>query len=349
MSTEFQTPNPPTEGDSAVRPRSSSQRGGLKLEHFERHGLVLVFVLTVVLFSLLRPDTFATAANWRSIATTQAVPAILAVALLPTLLCGRFDVSIGANMAACALVSASVMSQGTLPLAGAVVVAILVGGAIGLFNGFLVAYLGVNSIVGTLAVSTIIGGIAIAKTDAIPISSNIPSSLISMSISTFLGVPIVILIAIAASAATWFILTQTPFGRRLTATGVNLSAARLSGMRVNLLVMSSFAFGGLLAGVAGVVSISVNGAADPSVASIGAVIPSLAAAFLGATTWTPGRYNVPGTFIALFFIGATTSGLALLGTEPWVSDVFNGGVVVVAVVISGQIHRRRTGNLEIGA
>ena len=104
----------------------------------------------------------------------------------------------------------------------------------------------------------------------------------------------------------------------------------------------------MLAGVAGILQIAAQGAADPQVGGITFILPAIAAAFLGATTWRPGRFNVPGTLIALLFLGTTVSGLALVGTEPWVTDVFNGAAIIVAIGLSAQFRRRRTGELEIG-
>ena len=78
------------------------------------------------------------------------------------------------------------------------------------------------------------------------------------------------------------------------------------------------------------------------------MLPALAAVFLGATTFTPGKYNIPGTVLGLIFIATAVSGLALMGVQPWVTDVFNGGAVVVAVGLSALFKRRRTGTAALG-
>lgn len=319
------------------------------LELVEKHGLAVLLLVVIVVFSILRPETFPTSANWRSIATTQAVPLVLAIALLPPLICGRFDISTGTNMACCSIVAAAVMSKAGAPLIVAILAAIGFGALVGFVNGFFVAYLGVNSLVGTLATGTILAALAEAYTDAIPISSGLSPLLTNLTVHRLAGIPVVLLIALATCAAAWFVLNQTPYGRRLAAIGVNLEAARLTGMRVKRLVLSSFVLGGGIAGIAGLLLVAQSGSGNPAAASISSVIPSFAAAFLGATTWQPGRYNVPGTIIALFFIGSVTAGLAFVGTQPWVTSFFNGAAVLFAVVIGGQIRRRRTGALEVGS
>jgi ribose transport system permease protein len=337
-----------TPAEPEMSPKRDKRDNWRASDVFERFGLTALFVVVIVVFSVLRPDTFATAANWRSIATTQSVLAVLAMAMLPPLVCGRFDISVGANMTLCSIAAAALMAFHGVGLVPAIVLAVALGSFVGFLNGIVVAYLGVNSIIATLGAATIIGGLVTAYTQGIPISANLPSVLTNLSIHNVAGVPVLFLLMAAIGVGAWFILTQTPFGRRLQAVGTNLSAARLTGLSVNRLVLLSFVLAGALSGIAGVLLIATRGSAGADTADLGTILPSLAAAFLGATTWQPGRYNVPGTVLALFFLGAVTSGLALIGTQPWVTDVFNGTVVIVAVALGVQIKRQRVGSLEVG-
>jgi ribose transport system permease protein len=318
------------------------------LDLLERSGLILLLVVVIIVFGFLRPETFATAANWRSIANTQPVLAVAAMALIVPLIAGRFDVSVGANLGLCAIATAAAMSRYGLPLEVAIVIGVGIGALIGLFNGYIVAYLGVNSIIGTLGVSTILGGLVNGYTGGIPISDKLSPLLTNISIQTVAGVPVLFILMIVIGAATWFLLTQTPYGRYLAAVGANIESARLTGIRVKWVVLRSFVIAGALAGIAGILEIGAQGNAGPDLIGITFILPALAAAFLGATTWRPGHYSVQGTIIALFFLGTTISGLELVGTEPWITDVFNGAAVVLAIAMSAQLRRRRTGAVEIG-
>jgi ribose transport system permease protein len=132
------------------------------------------------------------------------------------------------------------------------------------------------------------------------------------------------------------------------AIGSNASAARLNGVDVRRTVMMSFVAAGLVSGAGGVLQVAAQGSGDPNVGGLNFLLPALAAVFLGATSIHPGRYNVIGTLIAIVFIATVESGLILLGLKPWVSDVFNGASVVIAIALSAQIKRRRTGTLDIG-
>jgi ribose transport system permease protein len=330
---------------SADRP---SPRAGGSLQAAERFGVLVLFALVVILFSVLQSDTFATAANFQNIAISQSVLAIIAIAIVIPLVGGRFDVSVGNNVGLCAIAAAALMSKHDVPLALVVVACGGIGATLGLINGLVVSYLGVNSIIATLGTGTIMAGLVQAYTEGVPINEGISRTLTDLNTRTVAGVPMLFLLMLAISCAVWFVLTQTSYGRKLLAVGSNQTAARLTGLDVQRLVTLSFVGAGLLAGIGGVLQVAAQGSGDPSVGGLTFILPALAAVFLGATTWQPGQYNVPGTLLGLFFVGTTISGLVLAGVAPWVTDVFNGGVVVIAIVISAQIRRKRTGTLEVG-
>ncbi|MBN9885787.1 ABC transporter permease [Salipiger abyssi] len=318
-------------------------------EFFERSGLILLLLLVITVFAILRPNTFATYANFRSIATVQPVMAVTAIALIVPLIGGRFDVSVGATLGLSAIVTASAMSHFQLPLAAAIGLGVLSGALIGAVNGTIVAYLGVNSIIGTLGIATILGGVVTGYTNGIPISSGLSPILTDISIQSVLGIPVLFILMAVIAVAVWFVLTQTPYGRNLAAVGANADSARLAGIRSKRVVMQSFVIAGALAGIAGVLQIGAQGNAGPQLVGITFILPALAAAFLGATTWQPGRFTVQGTIIGIFFLGTTISGLSLVGIQPWITDVFNGAAVVLAIALSAQLRRRRTGSLDIGS
>lgn len=313
----------------------------------ERFGLLIIFALMIVVFSVVNSD-FMTGNNWSSIAITNAQLAVLALALMAPLICGRFDISVGSNMVLSSVAVAAAMSKYQLPLGVALLMGLGVGLTIGLINGSLVSYLGINAIICTLAMSIVLEGVIDGYTHGEPIVSNISPTLTNLGFDKVLGIPDVFIFTVVICIATWYVLTQTPFGRRLFAIGININAAALTGMPVKRLVLLSFVMAGGLAGIAGIMLVTVQGAANPDAGSLESILPAFAAIFLGATTWRPGRYTVAGTFISLFFLGTTVSGLELIGVGTWVPDVFNGCAVIVAIALAAQFRRRRTGVLEVG-
>lgn len=314
----------------------------------ERFGLPVLMLAMIGAFSAARPETFATAANWRVIATSQSVLAIAAIALIFPLVAGRFDISVGANVGISSIATAGAMSNNHLPLIVAILVGVGLGAVIGLVNGVLVAYLGVNSIISTIGVSTVLGGLVFAYTNGVPLGTGLSPILTDLGTKSVANLPVIFLVMIATAIASWVVLTRSTYGRRLTAVGSNEVAANLTGLSVQRIVLISFVASGLLSGIAGVLQVAVQGSGNPQVGGIAFMLPALAAVFLGATTLIPGTYNVAGTILALFFVGIAVSGLTLLGAQSWITDVFNGGAVVIAVALAAHFRRRRTGTVTLG-
>ncbi|MCU1476410.1 MAG: hypothetical protein JWQ64_1103 [Subtercola sp.] len=315
---------------------------------FERFGLLGLLVILIIVFSILLPGLFLTPANLNAIGLSQSVLAVAAIALVFPLVGGRFDISIGANLGLCSIVVASVMSKNDLPLPIAILAGVGTGIAIGLLNGILVAYLGINAIIATLGIATVITGVVQAYTQGIPVSSNISPTLTGLSGVLIVGIPLLFIVMLILAAIAWFILTKSTYGRYLFAVGSNANAATLVGLPIRRIILLSFVIAGAFAGIGGVMQVAAQGNGNPQVGGIPYILPALAAVFLGATTFKPGTYNIPGTIVGLLFIGTATSGLALLGVETWVTDVFNGGAVVVAVGLSAYFRRRRTGVITLG-
>lgn len=261
----------------------------------ERYGLVGLTVLLVVVFSVLASGSFPTLANARFVATNQSAVAVAALALLFPLSAGRFDILVGAVVGLSAIATAAAMSDYHLNLVAALVIGIGVGTLTGVLNGLLVAYLGVDSIVCTIGTATIIGGIITAYTKGIPIASGLSPTLTDLSVTSFLGVPVLFVIMMLIAVACGVVLRQTVYGRNLRSVGSNETAAVLVGLDVRRIVMLSFVGSGSLGGVAGVLYVAGYSSASPEVGGLQFLLPAFAAVFLGATALHPGSYNVPGT------------------------------------------------------
>lgn len=308
----------------------------------QRYGLLVLFLLVVIVFSLLLPDSFATVLNFRNIAGNQAVLAIVTLAAIIPLICGHFDLSIGAGLGITSVATASLLSQFHAPLWLAVPCGIGIGALIGLFNGLMIAKLGVNALITTLGVATVLSGLTTLYTGGQSIVSGIPSALTEVGSGVWLGLPCTLYFLAAVAWFTWYLLEHTPFGRHLHAVGGNPLAARLVGLDVDRIVIQSFVISGALVGFAGVLQVARQGGSNPQVGMY-FMMPALSSAFLGATSIQPGRFNVPGTILAVFFLATSVSGLSLFGVDNWVEALFNGTALVVAVSLSTVLGRRLTG------
>jgi ribose transport system permease protein len=315
------------------------------LELTERYALVALFVIMLLFFSFWSKTshTFPTAANIRNVLGNQAVTGILALAIMIPLLCGEFDFSVGSISGLTQCLCAGFMARLGFPLVLAILVPIVIGALIGLSNGNTVARIGVNSLIVTLGVATALLGVVEWYTHGLSIINGISSSLVHAGSGNWLGVPRTLYYLVVVAVLVYYLIEHTPYGRYLSSIGSNSDAARLVGLRVDRLVLIAFMISGALAGFAGVLLVARNGGASPQIGTVADTLQALAAAFLGATAIKPGRFNVIGTLLAIFFLAFTVTGLSLAGVANWINDVFNGSALFVAVFISTVIGRRRAG------
>lgn len=331
------------EASAATSSKSLSKARLVSVYSLQRYGLLVLFVLVVIGFSVWLPDSFATVLNFRNIAGNQSVLAIVTLAAIIPLICGHFDLSVGANLGISSIATASLLSAYSAPLWVAVLVGIALGAAIGLFNGLLIAKLGVNALITTLGVATVLTGLTTLYTGGLSIITGIPELLTDLGSGAWFGLPCTLYVLAAVAVFVWYLLEHTPWGRELHAVGSNPFAARLVGIDVERVVIASFAVSGALVGLAGVLQVARQGGGNPQV-GLSFMMPALSSAFLGATTIHPGRFNVPGTVLAVFFLATSVSGLALAGVENWVESLFNGGALVLAVGLSTVLGRRLSGS-----
>jgi ribose transport system permease protein len=315
---------------------------GASLALLERYFLPLLFAAVVLGFSLKLPDSFATILNFRNIIGNQAVLAILSLSAIIPLVGSQFDLSIGSVLGLTSILTASVLSRFSAPLWVAVLLAPAMGASIGLFNGVLIAKLGLNSLITTLGVATVIVGAISWYTEGVSILTGIPSTLTDLGSGLWLGLPRPLYLLAAVALFVWYLLDHTPYGRYLQAVGSNPNAARLVGLNVSRITILSFVISGAITGLGGVLQVARDGGANPQTGSTIA-LPVLAVAFLGVTSIHPGRFNVPGTLLAVFFLATAVSGLSLIGVDNWVESAFNGTALVAAVALSTIVGRRRAG------
>jgi ribose transport system permease protein len=315
----------------------------LSVYTLQRYGLLLLFILVVIGFSLKLPESFATVLNFKNVTGNQSVLAIVTLAAIIPLICGHFDLSVGANLGVTSIATASLLSAYSAPLWLSVLFGIALGAVIGLFNGLLIAKLGVNALITTLGVATVLGGFTTLYTGGLSIVTGIPDSLTEFGSESWLGLPCTLYVLGAVAAFVWYLLEHTAWGRELHAVGSNAMAARLVGIDVDRIVIVSFVISGALVGLAGVLQVARQGGGNPQV-GLSFMMPALSAAFLGATTIHPGRFNVPGTVLAVFFLATSVSGLALAGVDNWVESLFNGTALVLAVGLSTVLGRRLSGS-----
>ncbi|MDQ0618205.1 ABC transporter permease [Arthrobacter globiformis] len=302
------------------------------------YGVIIFLVLMIFVFSALLPDTFPTSDNVKAILTDQSIPVILALAAILPLAAGEFDLSLGAVLGFSAITAIALSNAGA-PLPVVILACLAVGAGVGIVNAVLVVKVGVNAFIATLASATILSGLNLLVTG---------SSLLvlgseefgALTITRVFDLQVVLGYAIVLSLLLFYVVEKTPYGRYLRATGMGRDAARLSGVRVDRYLASSFIAAGVLAALAGALLASRGGTAAPNLGPE-FLLPAYAAAFLGATTIKPGYFNVWGTVIGVVLLAVGSNGLTLLGAQTWVTNIFNGAALMVAVSASVLVGKRR--------
>ena len=309
------------------------------IDSLERLALPIVWVVTIAIFGAVRPDTFLTWSNFSTILGSQAVLVVVALGLIIPLTAGDYDLSIASVVTLSSMIVAVLNVNHGLPIGWAILGALATGAMTGIVNGFFVLYFRINSLIVTLGVGTFLHGVTLWISDSQTISG-ISDWLVTVVIVTRLfGVPLGFYYALLLCIAIWYVFSYTALGRRLVFVGRGREVARLSGIRVDRVRWGCFIVSGLMGAFAGIVYSGTTGAADPS-SGLSFLLPAFAAAFLGATSINPGRFNPWGTMISVYFLVTGITGLSILGVSTFVQDLFYGGALVIAVTLSQLVRGR---------
>jgi ribose transport system permease protein len=305
----------------------------------QRYGLVAVWIVVIAVFGLLKPESFLTSGNFSTIFGSQAVLVVLTLGLIIPMTTGDFDLSIAFNLTLCSMVIAVLNVNHHVPIGLAILLALLVGAAVGLLNGVIITFFAIDAIIVTLGVGTLLGGVTLWISDSTTISGVSQSLVKPVILDRLFGVPLEFYYGLAACVALWYVFEYTPLGRRLLIVGRGRNVARLSGLRVQRIRIGALVASGVGGALAGVLYTGTSGAADPT-SGADLLLPAFAAAFLGATAIMPGRFNPWGSIIAVYFLVTGITGLQILGVASFVQELFYGGALVIAVCLS-QLARKR--------
>jgi ribose transport system permease protein len=327
----------PVEQHPKGRSSRTASSGGASA--VSRYGLAVFLVVLFLIFSVLRPASFPTFVNIVGILNLQSYIVIAGLGVLLTLTVGEIDLSIAANMS---VANALVVGLGTyqhLPLWLSVVLSVVASSLIGLANGIIVTRFKVPAFVATLGMATLLEGLMQLYMGGNDIVQP-PPGLTNIARTAPFGIPLAIVYAAIVAVIVHFVINHMTVGRKMLAVGGNPRAAGLTGIPVDTYRVVAFTVGGALGGVAGVILGSQIGSAQVQ-GNAALLLPIFAATFLGSTVIFPGRFNVPGTVVAVLFLAVTVSGMVQLGVQPWIQPVFNGATLIAAVAVSAWGARSR--------
>jgi ribose transport system permease protein len=296
---------------------------------FRNISALYIFVVMFAVFSIWVPDTFLDWGTWKALLDSQAVTAILAIGLVIALSAGAFDLAIGAELGFGSILIAWFLIDKGVGVAPAIALTILAGGLVGLANGLLVVKARIDSFIATLGMSSILLALIAWVSDSQQILG-LPESFQKIGTDEVLGLTLPVYICLVVGLVAWYVLERTPLGRRVYATGGNIEAARLAGVRVGAVVIGSLIACGAIAAFAGMLVSANLATGDPTIGPA-YLLPAFSAAFLGSTQFRGGRFNVWGTVVAVVVLATGVKGLQLAGAPIWIPDLFNGAALLLAV------------------
>lgn len=289
----------------------------------------LWMLIAVCIVLAIASPVFATSGNLLNVALATSVTALLAIGQTFVIILAEIDLSVGSLLAFSAAVTAMVMRSQSAFVA--IVVGLATGAAIGLINGLLVTKTRMPSFIVTLAMMSVMAGLALQITQGNPVSVA-SDAFQNIGQGHLAGVPIPVWIMAAAFIIFGVLLARTKFGRYIYATGDNPEAARLSGIPTDRVKIWAFVISGALAALAGFIITARLSTAEPTAGS-GMELEAIAAVIIGGTSLLGGRGNMLGTVVGAFILGVIDNGMNLLNVSPFLQDVVKGIVILIAVLL----------------
>ncbi|HEY9315163.1 ABC transporter permease [Williamsia sp.] len=326
-------PHPP---DQKVPPSRTRHPGSATVTHAIAHYGILIATLMLFIALSLANSRFLTQRNLLNIVDQQAALGIIACAVTLTVIAGGFDLSVAAVYALSGVIAAkTAIAWGPLP---GLIMAILSGLAIGAVNGLLVTVGRIQSFIATLATSIVVRGIALVVTGGFVLTVS-DEAFGKLGTERFAQLRYPGWILLAFMVVTWIILHHSTFGRYIFAVGGNPEAARLSGIRVNLVRFSTFVIAGGAAGLAGMIDVSRVSSAQAGI-GVGMELTAIAAIVIGGTSILGGEGAIWRTVCGVTFLALVSNGFNILGINPVYQQIFQGLLILAAISMAAWAHRQ---------
>jgi len=345
VTTGLSTDDTPPEIDKAVVPSPTTGEpvrllsGGWFAGVALRYSMVIVMLLVIMYFSY-RSARFSTPENLLTILVAAAPFALIALGQTLVVLTGGIDLSVGSVIAVSAMASAATAKANPGQVWMTVLVAMVVGLAVGSVNGILVSRINVPPFIATLGTLTAGSGLAYVIGGGAPING-LPAEFGSIANTKIMGLQIPVLVMIIGIVVLAVVMKRTTYGMRVYAVGGNRSAAEIAGINAKNVLFSVYAFSGLLAGISGVMLASRVISGPPNLGQ-GYELDAIAAVVIGGASLMGGRGTVWGTVLGLFMIQTLNNGLDILVVPAYWQDVIKGVLIVAAVAVDVWSTRRRT-------
>lgn len=297
-------------------------------------GIILILIVLSILIQIKNP-IFLTYSNIIDVCRNTSYTLVIAVGMTFVLIAKGLDLSVGSLMALGGLISSLAMSNG-LPIPVAVILGMLVGAAFGIINAFCIVKLNIPAMIATLGSMYMARGLVLIITKGSPVFP-LPEAFGNFGKGYFLGIPYVVIIAVALSILAHFILSDTTYGRKVYAIGGNAETAKFAGINIAFITASCYVISGVLASLSGILTAARMGSGQPSIGE-GTEMTVITAVIIGGTSLNGGAGTILGTVLGALLMNVLSSGMNLVGVSAYWQKFVMGLIIIVAV--SADVYQR---------
>jgi len=298
------------------------------LKKIKEYPAIVGFVGLVIFFSLLS-DRFMTLSNFTNVLRQVSIQAIIAFGMTLVIISGGIDLSVGSVFAFSAILMASIVKNGSVFFG--ILSALIVGALLGAINGFIIAKGKIQPFIVTLATMAIARSLTLVYSQGMPITG-FPQSFRTIGRGEVIGVPVPVIIMFAIFGVIFYVSNYTKLGLYTYAIGGNETAAKLSGVKVDMYKIIIYMISGLLAATSAIILTSRLNSAQPTFGA-GYELDAIAAVVLGGASLSGGKGTVVGTLFGALIMGILNNGLNLLNVSPFYQQGVKGIVILIAVLL----------------
>ncbi|MCP1103492.1 ribose/xylose/arabinose/galactoside ABC-type transport system permease subunit [Aequitasia blattaphilus] len=296
-----------------------------------KYGILIAFLMLFAVMGILRPSTFLTVGNQLNILRQVSINGIMAIGMTFVIITGGTDLSVGSMLAFASIVACSFAHPNEYLVFVPIIVALLIGALLGLFNGIVIAKGKVAPFIATLGTMTIARGMTQLFNGGRPIN-DLSTQFNFIGGGSVIGIPVPVIVFCVIVLLGWFLLNKTRFGRYVYAIGGNETTAKVSGIRVNSIYIMVYTLMGVLSALSGIV-LSARVETATVIAGTGYELDAIAAVIIGGTSTSGGRGTIIGTIIGVLTMGVLSNGLDLLGVSSYYQQIVKGFIIIGAVLL----------------
>ncbi|MFI3621562.1 ABC transporter permease [Vagococcus fluvialis] len=329
--------------------KSNSANKVLNKAFFQKYLIIFVLIAMFIVLTGMNSN-FLTLNNVLNLLTQTSIYGILALGLFIVLVSKGIDLSVGSTLAFAGITAGTISqtqeavdkifpSLGMSPLFVTILVALIIGGLIGLINGLFIAYTGIPPFIATLGSQIAIRGAALMISNGKPVSNINPAiNVLGDRLFGFLPVPVLIYVGVIVFM--WILMNYTTFGKSIYAIGGNVEAAEISGIKVKRNIVIVYIISGVFAGLSSLIYIGRTGGSIQPAAGTMYETTAIAAATIGGTSHSGGIGTVWGVVVGALILGTLTNGFTLLGIDAYVQQIIQGVIIIGAVVLDMRKNKR---------